>query len=437
MKTAILGLAEVDITPSFPVKMVGFGREDELSRGIMGSLSAQIAVWKLASETCCLVAIDNIGFSKQHVELLRDEIGEMLAIPRHKVMLCFSHTHAAPNDSLEKKYSNSVDTRIKEAVRHAAKNMTPVKVCWGNAYGDIGVNRREGLGKLDRRIGILKVVDTASGHLRLLLLRLTAHTNVLKEDNYLISPDYFGAVRALLTEKYGCMVMLTQGASGNVSPMYYTTSRVWTPDCPHPAYYGKHYSSLALADMAQEVYKQVEKVIHQLHPCEVWHLKMYSVYEELDAGVPAYDRALEIAEEAKKEAFIDGTAWLAEVQRLIHEGVEKQTEKVELQYFSVNDGCLCGVPNEIMCEFALGASEKLKSELFYFGGYTNGCTGYFPTEEEYDEGGYEVYWSMLIYYIYHGRVMPLERDSAGKLIEAAARNAPAMLGDAFNPSGGE
>ena len=80
-----------------------------------------------------------------------------------------------------------------------------------------------------------------------------------------------------------------------------------------------------------------------------------------------------------------------------------------------------------MCEFALRTSEKLNNDLFYLGGYTNGCTGYFPTEEEYNKGGYEVYWSMLVYFIYHGRVMPLNYDSAAGLIETAAQNAPRSL----------
>lgn len=426
MKTAILGLAEVDITPSYPVKTVGFGREDELSRGVMHTLSAQVSIWQFASEKCCLITIDNIGFSTKHASLLRDGIGEMLSISKDKIMLCFSHTHGAPNDSMETAYSDLVDTRLKEAVREAEKNMAPVKVSWGNAYGDIGVNRRGEYAALDKRIGILKVVDANSENLRLILLRLTAHANVLKEDNYLISPDYFGAVRDLLAEKYGCKVMLTQGASGNISPKYYMTSRVWSSDHPAPDYYGKQESSTALKDMAEEVYCQIDRVISDIQTHKVERLNMYSVYQKLDANVPTYERAVEIAAEAKREAFIDGTAWLNEVQSLILNSIDKQTDEVELQYFSVNDGCLCGVSNEIMCEFALRVSEKLKSDLFYFGGYTNGCTGYFPTEEEYDKGGYEVYWSMLIYYIYHGRVMPLNRDSAIKLIEATVRNAPSI-----------
>jgi hypothetical protein len=73
---------------------------------------------------------------------------------------------------------------------------------------------------------------------------------------------------------------------------------------------------------------------------------------------------------------------------------------------------------------AHGYEAMFARETFYFCGYTNGCTGYSPTEEEYDKGSYEVYWSMLIIYIYHGRVGPLNRDSAEKLIEAAVDKAP-------------
>ncbi|MDF2822236.1 MAG: hypothetical protein K0R15_2684 [Clostridiales bacterium] len=179
--------------------------------------------------------------------------------------------------------------------------------------------------------------------------------------------------------------------------------------------------------MADEVYMQVDKVIDNIHPSNVERMDMYSVYQKLDADVPSYERAIEIMDEAKREAFIDGTDWMVEVQRLLDNGITKQIENVELQYFAINDGCLCGVPNEIMCEFAIRANEQLQSDLFYFGGYTNGCTGYFPTEEEYDEGGYEVYWSMLIYYAYHGRVSPLNRNTATALIETAVKNAPAYL----------
>lgn len=422
--TALLGFAEVDITPVFSVETIGFGRDDNLSCGILHHLYAQISVWKLNVIKCCLIAIDHIGFSKEHANQLRSDIGEILSIPKDKVMLCFSHTHSAPNESIESEYFIFLCMQVKIGVLQAIKNMIPIMVAWSNAYGDIGVNRRTGSHELDNRIGILKVTEASSGKLRLLLLRLTSHANVLKADNYLISADYFGAVRDLLKCKYNCDVMLTQGASGNVAPKYFKSKTI-PVDASDPVRFCN--SETALEDMACEIYKHVNCVIDNMKTHMVKHLEMYSVYQDLQADVPSYSRALEISEEAKSEAGIDGTSWLLEVQRLCNNDVRQQVDTTEIQYFAIGDGCLCGVANEIMCEFALRAKEGIHNDLFYLGGYTNGCTGYFPTEEEYDMGGYEVYWSMLIYYSYHGRVFPLNRDCASLLIEAAVRNAPQYM----------
>jgi hypothetical protein len=419
-KTLVLGFSETDITPSASIETVGFGREDEMSRGILHPLSAQAAVWQLGGERCCVAAIDHIGFSKQHANALRDQIGKVLCVPREKIMLCFSHCHSAPNESASPEYYSFVCNRVKNAAAQALQDMVPVDAVWGNAFTDIGLNRRKGCSALDRRIGILKICNSASNKLKLLLLRLTAHNNVLKADNYLISPDYFGAVRDTLSKEFGCPVMVTQGAAGNVAPRYFK-SAINPPDAADERFIR---SDTALEDMAKAVLRSVKPVAASLRVQKIDRLAMYSRQIKLAADVPPYPRALKIADEARKYCGIDGTGWLNEVQRLLHDGVHQQTEKVEVQYFSLGNGCLCGVANEVMVEFALRVSELLHGDFFYFGGYTNGCTGYFPTEEEFDKGGYEVYWSMLIYYVYHGRVFPLRRNSASKLIRFVAENAP-------------
>jgi hypothetical protein len=419
-KTLMFGFAETDITPSAPINTVGFGREDEMSRGILHPLSAQAVVWQLGEERCCVAAIDHIGFSKRHANALRDEIGKILNLPREKVMLCFSHCHSAPNESASPKYYRFVCDRIKNAAARALQNMVPVNAAWDNAFTDIGLNRRKGCDALDRRIGILKICDSTSGELKLLLLRLTAHNNVLKADNYLISPDYFGAVRDALSKGFGYPVMVTQGAAGNVAPRYFK-SAINPPDAADERFIR---SDTALENMAKTVLHDVKPVVASLHPQKIDRLSMYSRQITLAADVPPYPRAMEIADEARQYCGIDGTGWLEQVQHLLQNGIHQQTEDVEVQYFSLGNGCLCGVANEVMVEFALRVSKLLHDDFFYFGGYTNGCTGYFPTEEEFDKGGYEVYWSMLIYYVYHGRVFPLRRDSASELIRFVAENAP-------------
>ena len=396
-----MGFAKVDITPSCNVQTVGFNREDNLSRGVLHRLYAKISVWHSEEDKACLVAIDHIGFMYEDSNTLRDMIGDRLDITREKVMLCFSHTHSSPNISLEPEYFRFLCEQVLSGADEAQKNMLPVKAAWGTTEADIGINRRNLDGVLDRRINILKVADAVTGNLCLLILRLTAHANVLYADNYMISSDFIGVARDLLEKKYGCSVMITQGASGNVKPRY-------------------EFTLEALDKMVSAVDNAVAACIDEIKPVDIKRLSMFSQMDTFYADVPSMERAQEICEEAMRINQIDGTNWLKEVARLNAEGVKQQGTQTEIQYFMLDDGCLCGVESEIMCELAVDVVKACEDDLIYFGGYTNGCGGYLPTAEEYDKGGYEVLHSYLIYYIYHGRVMPLNRDTAEKLVNSVA-----------------
>ena len=188
-----MGFAETDITPETPVTMVGFNRTDNVSRGVLDCLTAQVSVWE-DEGICCLTTIDNIGFNKREADLFRDKIGVIVGTSREKVMLSFSHTHAAPNVDIEKEYYADLCHKICKVAETAASSMREVAVGWENTEAVIGVNRRGVHAAIDRRVGILKICAKDSDDLRLIILRLTAHCNVLKSDNYLISADYFGAV---------------------------------------------------------------------------------------------------------------------------------------------------------------------------------------------------------------------------------------------------
>lgn len=394
-----LGISEVDITPTCNVQTIGFNREDNLSQGILHRLYAQISVWNSNEEICCFVTIDHIGFSRGEANQLRDEIAGKLRITREKVMLCFSHTHSAPNISIETEYFKYLREQVLNGVSEAEKNMAPVNAAWGMTEAEIGVNRRDPQGVLDRRIGILKLVDAKTCQLRLIILRVTAHANVLQSDNNLISSDFIGVTRDRLVKTYGCKVMITQGSAGNIKPRYYGSIK-------------------ALDKMALEIANAVAACIENLKTDRIDKLSMSSQTVIFDSDVPDRKRAIEIADEAKLENNIDGTNWLAEIARLHSGNIKKQRAEIEIQYFRLNNGCFCGVPNEIMCELAVDTVKACDNKYIYLGGYTNGCEGYLPTAKEYDKGGYEVLHSYLVYYIYFGTVMPLNRDTAEKLVKS-------------------
>ncbi len=219
-------------------------------------------------------------------------------------------TPAAPNDALAPAYASLVGARILDAARRALAAMRPVRIAWGCAETNIGVNRRNG-GVLDRRAGLLKAVDAKTGAPVLALLRLTAHGNSRKSDNARISSDWLGAARGVLSQAWGCPVMLPQGAAGNVAPRFFC-SKINPPDADDTS--GRFVrTDDALNEMGRAVLRDTQALFDSLRPHEAASLRVYTARGTLYSGVPTPSRARTIAAEAAREAGIDGGGWLKEV----------------------------------------------------------------------------------------------------------------------------
>lgn len=420
-----IGYSETDITPRHPMELVGFSRPDNLSRGVLHPLYAQVLVWKNGKDAGCLITIDSIGFTVTLTNRLRALAADAIGQKSQNVMVCFSHTHAAPDAAKEPDYYAMVCERVLSALYTAKKQSFPARAAWGIAENTIGVNRRKESCRIDSRLGVLMITEDRSDRPRLLLLRVTAHANVLSSDNYDVSPDYFGAARDWIKKQYACGVMIVQGAAGNIRPKYRQDNaeylEIHSLEAAKEKQTPQHraQSLAALEQMAKEIGQALGPVIQNAVPTSIERIAMFSKHLPFYADVPTPSRALEIAEEAEKECGIDGAPWLREVHRLREAGVLRQTASIELAYFIVNDGALCGVPNEAMCEIALDIQAQTSPFLF-FGGYVNGIDSYLASAEEYKKGGYEVLWSNLLFFKSHGRVMPLNKSTASDLARAAA-----------------
>lgn len=426
MDRTYMGYEECIITPDKPVQMAGYdARIDNWSRGVMKDLKAQILVIKKNEERFCLITIDSLGFTVALTSFLRMRVAEILTVRMEQVMICFSHTHAAPNAAVEQEYYDFVCQSILSGVKKAEESMVPVYAGWGIAENKVGINRRGSGQPIDPRMGILKICGEVEKKIKVLVVRVTAHCNVLMPDNYLISPDYFGEAREALERKYGCNVMMVQGASGDVRPRYRQENADYLEIHPAEVHLMNNsvqmkersdaQSHKALKDMAEAICDSLQPAVDLIKPKPVSRISMFSVKESFYADVPELKRAGEIAAEAWEMGRIDGKGWLMEVERLLNQGEKKQRAEIEIQFFAVNDGCLCGVPSEVMSDIAVNIWKKSDNPILFFNGYTNGCSSYLPTAAEYDKGGFEVLWSNLLYYQYHGRVMPLNRDTAHQL----------------------
>jgi hypothetical protein len=200
--------------------------------------------------------------------------------------------------------------------------------------------------------------------------------------------------------------MLIQGAAGNIKPIG-----------AHKIYGGKISDLGKISDILLDSARGLEFELH-----DIKDIQMFSRKINYFSDVPSEAEAKRIADDGLKTCGIDGTSWLKECKRLRKAGVNVQALQGEVQFFKINNGCFCGVSEEIFCEISIEVQEKTHSQLLFLNGYTNGCTGYLPHKDEWKKGGYETLYSYLVSYQFHGHVMPFREDTAEHLTELVSDN---------------
>lgn len=396
---------QTDITPDFQVELIGCYRENSNSQGVLHPLYAQILILEFCGRCYCLIAIDSLGLTTTLSDQLRTIVSKKLKTDISCVMLCFSHTHSAPAPLSQvngERYFRFMCDQIEKCLAEAAEKLRPCKVGWAMTNTEIGENRRIGCTAVDKRLGALKITDSVTGRPLAVVLRITAHANILMGGNNRISSDYFCVTREKLQKYFLCPVMLVQGASGNIKPV--GVDKILG-------------GSISDLDQISDILLDSVKHLH-FDMTEVRKLQMYSKDFNYYSHVPSEKEAKQIADDAKRLCGIDGSEWLLECERLRKSGTEIQVQEGKIQFFNLNEGCFCGVPDEIFCEISLEASKRANAPYLFLNGYTNGCTGYLPHSEEWVKGGYETLYSYLQYYQFYEHVMPFKQDTADYLIKS-------------------
>ena len=89
-----IGVAKVDITPDYPVRMQGYAvRKTEATNAAQPIWAKALAIGD--KEPAIFLTVDNCGIQATMV----DEVARRLAkdgVKRERIALCSSHTHSAP-----------------------------------------------------------------------------------------------------------------------------------------------------------------------------------------------------------------------------------------------------------------------------------------------------------------------------------------------------
>ena len=158
--TLLAGAAEADITPPFPVDLLGYVRRPLAARSAYEPLLATACVFRDDADgtTVVVIAADVVGLTTPMADRIRARVGELVGCDPAAVLLNSSHTHAGPWPGAtiklggefdtwtetELRYWDSIPDRYASVALEAVGRLAPARVSGGvgEAKG-IAVNRRE------------------------------------------------------------------------------------------------------------------------------------------------------------------------------------------------------------------------------------------------------------------------------------------------------
>ena len=476
--TLLAGAAEAEITPPFPVDLLGYVRRPLAARSAYEPLMATGCVFRDegTGTTVAVLAADVVGLSTEMADRIRTRVGEVLACDPGAVLLNSSHTHAAPWPGalikmggefdgwtdLELRYWDSLPDRYASVALEALGRLQPARVAGavGSAPG-LAVNRRERTadgrtilgwnreGVRDDSVVAIRV-DGVGGEAPLVpdaiatLVSFACHPVVIGPDVEGAGPDFVGPLRgALDLQRPGAVTVFLQGAAGDALPL--------------EAFRDDEGALRAADAFGHRVALEAQ---HALADAEPWTVEIdrsdwgsvtpIALYRRrLAARQPAQRLAtarrivslplmdlppvadLE-SELAERRADLQGRGdrgetrvtmnpvryhieWLERMLDQERDGGRATAIEGEVWAARIGDCAIVGAPGEIFGAIGTAVRAASPTPVTIFAGYSQGSLGYVATPDEYPFGGYEPSVSHRGY----GQPAPFSPEVAG-IIEGTA-----------------
>ena len=238
--------ARADITPPVGIyhRMWGAAKHDR-STGVHRPLTATALCLSPPNtadpaENVIFIGLDHCLFWSNEMTRVLEGVAALTGVPPERIVILFSHTHAAGLMGLERKdlpggdliepYLEQLISTVGEIAREARDRIQPATIVYGSGRCDLATNRDfydeqaeryvcgfnpDGLS--DDTVAVAKVTND-TGDTLATIVNYACHPTTLAWDNTLISPDYVGAMREVVESATTAPCLFIQGASGDIGP---------------------------------------------------------------------------------------------------------------------------------------------------------------------------------------------------------------------------
>ena len=389
-----VGLAKVDITPEYPIRLSGFSSRQTESEGVRQRIYARAMAVRTAGESAVLVTVDSIGIPLA----LRDEVAQRLQskrkIANERLAICSTHSHTAPSlngvlptmfgarlpEEHEKRierYTRELTDRIEQAALAALDDLQPSRVSFSVGKVGFAINRRARGGPVDHDLPVLSVL-APDGKIRGLWVGYACHCVVLSD--FKVSGDWAGCASDELEKQYSDSVALVSiGCGADANP----DSGVTGDKGEVAQQYG--------AQIAAEVERLLRTNMTEIQGALQCTLQPITLPL---APLPSRDEWVE-------RSKIDGVyGYYARYQLARLDQGEKLPTEISYPIQTWQFGQSLAVvflPGEVVVDYSLRLKKDFDASRLWINAYANDAPAYIPSERILKEGGYEAGVAMHYY----------------------------------------
>ena len=433
------GVGRTDITPPVGSAHAGWGTQThQVSDGNDMPLHVTAVALSDGDLTVAIVDIDILVLRNAQDAEMRTVIADRTGLDPDNIRISYSHTHSALNtysDLLSEgaefvnQWLEELPVKAATAVAGAVGMMVPVVPSFGRGECDININRRpadsrgnlftgrDWEGFVDHSVGVVGL-DDLEGDPVATLVDYACHPTIMGHENRWVTPDFPGPMRRVVEQTVGGTCLFLQGAAGNQGPVDGFTGdlRVYRKA---GAKLGAEASKVRLASDPFERKERLVEILASGADLGIYEDEPISEPNDtlavswVDVELPARD----VPSIAEAQAEFDRLA--QELERIQASGagesdvgsavsrakranvalnVSRNSEgfrkgdviPVRVQAIRIGNAVLVTMPVEPFAELGAQIKERSVATNTVFSGFSNGHYAYLPTDEAYEEGGYEV-----------------------------------------------
>ena len=416
-----VGVAAIDITPDYPVRLSGYGSRRTTHEGVDQLIKAKALAIGSDANLAILLTVDNCGVPFTMRLQVLQRLQREIKLPNERFAIASSHTHSAPmidgvlpnlfsmdipkrDQAGIKRYTAELTDNLVKVALQAVKNRKPAALDWGVGSAGFGNNRRTRGGPVDHDLPVLRVRDTIGG-LRAVLVNYACHCTTMGGNYNRICGDWAGFAQDEFEKANpGATLLVAIGCGADQNPIL-----------RHSPNNGYDYA----IQHGREIATQTAKLLasDKMKPLSA-KLQCAAAKTSLEFEPRTRDEWVERA--ANKRANISYHA-LKNLYRL-NAGEELQSRlHYSVQTWSFGDElAMIFLPGEVVVDYALRLKREFDPTRIWVNAYANDVPCYIPSERVLREGGYEGESSM-VYYDRPNKFKPgLER----KIIDAVRQTVP-------------